>query len=269
MSPACHPLTPPALPWQSHPGAGTYCGPTARCTAGLWFCSARRSIVPGEQGEGSGAGEGLARVRAWTRRWCEENDTPPPPPHTCLALGPPPRLYGQGAGSRGLGSHVCAQPWDSFWGTGSHARVCVKGLHGPRLQMHVDEGGSHGPSLQAPVHKEAAHRQEKLQGAGATAMRAHRHTGRCVWHRDHSPGLHGAGMMNRCVGRACTSWGPGVLQEPAPPKPHTCACVCVAQPQLQWLTCPSTRMLESTGTCWSPRDVSNPTGHARAPRECA
>lgn len=195
--------------------------------------------------------------------------TPPPPPsHTCLALGPPPRLYGQVAGSRGPGSHVCAQPWDSFWGTGSHARVCVKGLHGPWLQMHVDEGGSHGPSLQVPVHKEAAHGQEKLQRAGATAMRAHRHTGRCVWHRDHSPGLHSAGMMNRCMGRACTSQGPRLLQEPAAPKPYICACVC-GSAAAAIADMPKHRMLESTGTCWSPRDVSNPMGHARVPRECA
>lgn len=61
LSPADPP--PPPLPWQSHPGAGTYCGPTARCTAGLWFCSARRSIVPGEQGEGS-QGWGGACTRA-------------------------------------------------------------------------------------------------------------------------------------------------------------------------------------------------------------
>lgn len=65
----CHLLVTPCVP---PPQANTHCGPTARCTDGPGFCSARRSIVPAGRGEGSGLERGQG---SWRRlRGLERGD---------------------------------------------------------------------------------------------------------------------------------------------------------------------------------------------------
>ena len=248
-------MSPPVPP---HPGKATP-GPTLTAAPQRVTLPVSGFAAPAVASSlGSGEGRNLY-VRVRGHRGCARTVNPPharprPWDHHPSCTG-----RGQVHVAEGPGSHVCAQPRDSVRG------MSVEGLHGPRL--HVDEGSLHSPSLRARVHEESAHGlqlQMPRKTCGIWGPRPHTQGRRVA--QGPQPRLAQRGGDEPVHGEGSHTPGtPATAGASSPQNPH----LCLAQPWLRLPTCTSTRTLEPMGMCWSPRDVSNPMGRARAPRECA
>lgn len=160
----CHPLVTPCPPT---PGKATAApaltaAPQRVALPVSGFAAPAIASSLGSRERGHGAGEGLARTCAWPQRWCKDAG-----PHPMCVLSPGTTTPAARAGDGVMGTgeppvHAAAGQCPGH--RAPCACVHVEGLHGPWLQMHVDEEGSHGPLQQARVRVEA------WEGAGTAAL---------------------------------------------------------------------------------------------------